>query len=87
MKSEPQHPDDCLHDNASLDYLSEEQINAFWAEKADQRARDARLVQEGKIKAQDLSWPHIFGWNNGQIEWSAADAAIAADEEWEATDD
>jgi hypothetical protein len=87
MNDEPQSADEAQGDEACVEYLTEEQINQFWREKAEQRMRDARLVEEGKLKWQDLSWPHILGWTNGKIDWSAADAAIAADEEWEDADD
>jgi hypothetical protein len=86
MKNQPQ-KNEIQTDDAWVEYITEEQINEFWRQKTEERMRDTQLVKEGKLKWQDLSWPHILGWTNGKIDWSAADAAIAADDEWETADD
>ena len=87
MNDKPQKNDDIQGDEPSVEYITEEQINEFWRQKAEERMRDAQLVKEGKLKWEDLSWAHILGWTNGKIDWSTVEAAIADDDEWGETDD
>jgi hypothetical protein len=84
---EAQKKDDAREDEAWVEYITEEQINDFWRQKAEERMRDAQLVKEGKLKWEDLSWAHILGWTNGKIDWSAVEAAIADDDEWGKSND
>lgn len=61
--------------------LTEADIAAWQKAKREEWMRDKQLIAEGKLRPEDLSWPHRLGWVGGKIDFSEVEAAIAEDDD------
>jgi len=62
-------------------YLTEADIIEWQRQKRADWMRDKKLIEEGKLRPEDLSFAHIVGLKRGEIDFSEAFAAMRRDEE------
>ena len=66
--------------------LNEERIVRWQKQKRADWLRDKQLIQEGKLRPEDLSWAHQLGWSKGQLDFTGVEAALERDDDFSWTD-